>query len=322
MTNLQKTSEEFHWQGRIDAAEGDLARRWHQCVRTQRAEVTRPDIALIGFAVDEGVARNQGRIGAALGPNAIRRALSNMAWHHGENLVFDAGDVHCHEQDLATAQTNFGAQVRQLLASGFQAVGLGGGHEIAFASWQGIAAHLASSAKTPRIGIINFDAHFDLRIAEHASSGTPFKQIADDCAVRGWDFHYACLGVAQSANTQALFATAKALNVWWELDHAVQEVSVALQNKLAAFIAGNDYIYLSICLDVLPAAHAPGVSAPAGFGVPLAVLMALIAQIKASGKLLYCDIAELNPNFDIDQRTAKVAARLVWGLSMPCHSDF
>jgi formiminoglutamase len=318
MSNLQKTSEEFQWQGRIDATEGDLARRWHQCVSTQRAEIARPDTAILGFAVDEGVARNQGRIGAALGPSAIRRVLSNMAWHHGENRVFDAGDVHCHEQDLATAQSHFGACLQQLLASGFRPVGFGGGHEIAFASWQGIAAHLATLTQAPRIGVINFDAHFDLRIAERASSGTPFKQIADDCAARGWGFHYACLGVAQSANTQALFATASALKVWWELDQALQEISAAQLSQLSAFIAASDFIYLSICLDVLPAANAPGVSAPAAFGVPLAVLMALLSQVKASGKLLYSDIAELNPNFDIDQRTAKVAARLVWELTMPC----
>ena len=75
---------------------------------------------------------------------------------------------------------------------------------------------------------------------------------------------------------------------------------------------GVDWLYVSICLDVLPAAVAPGVSAPAGFGMPLAVLESLLKYLKQSGKVRYTDIVELNPKFDIDQRTAKVAARLVW----------
>ncbi len=76
---------------------------------------------------------------------------------------------------------------------------LGGGHEVAFGSWSGLNRHLAGKG---RVGIINFDAHFDLRMKqEQASSGTPFFQIAEQCAAQGTPFHYACLGVAETANT-------------------------------------------------------------------------------------------------------------------------
>ena len=80
---------------------------------------------------------------------------------------------------------------------------------------------------------------------------------------------------------------------------------------MAAFLAQVDALYLTIDLDVLPASVAPGVSAPAAYGVPLPVISAVCRQVAASGKLLHLDVAELNPEFDIDGRTAKVAARLV-----------
>lgn len=70
-------------------------------------------------------------------------------------------------------------------------------------------------------------------------------------------------------------------------------------------------IHLSIDLDVLPAATAPGVSAPAAYGVPLETIAAICEFLAASQKLTVVDIAELNPAHDIDSRTARVAARLV-----------
>ena len=59
---------------------------------------------------------------------------------------------------------------------------------------------------------------------------------------------------------------------------------------------------------------APGASAPAAYGVPMPVISAVCRQAAASGKLLDIDVAELNPDFDIDGRTAKVAARLITAL--------
>ncbi|MDO4241644.1 MAG: arginase family protein, partial [Microbacteriaceae bacterium] len=79
----------------------------------------------------------------------------------------------------------------------------------------------------------------------------------------------------------------------------------------AGFLAEIDILYLTIDLDVLPAGTAPGVSAPAPYGVPVEVINAVTKQAAASGKLVALDVAELCPRFDIDSRTAKTAARLV-----------
>jgi formiminoglutamase len=191
---------------------------------------------------------------------------------------------------------------------------LGGGHEVAFGSWSGLNRHLGGKG---RVGIINFDAHFDLRMKlEQASSGTPFFQIAEQCAAQGTPFTYACLGVAETANTAALFARAEALGVWHVLDEAMTQAALPeLLNGLDAFIARCDHLYLTIDLDVLPAAVMPGVSAPAARGVELAVIEPLIAHIRASGKLRLADLAEYNPSLDLDNRSARVAARLVHQLT-------
>ena len=72
------------WTGRVDAADGESGRRWHQVVRPVEA-ADGPGVVLLGFACDAGVRRNHGRPGAAEGPAALRRMLGNLAWHGGDD---------------------------------------------------------------------------------------------------------------------------------------------------------------------------------------------------------------------------------------------
>ncbi|APX92715.1 formimidoylglutamase [Halomonas sp. 1513] len=304
------------WAGREDPEADSL--RWHQAIQPLMPD-SPPGVALLGFACDAGVARNKGRIGAAKGPRALRRALAPLAWHR-QAPAYDAGDVSCHgDTDMEAAQARLAERLAALLASGQRPIALGGGHEIAFASWSGLARHLdASGADKPRVGIINLDAHLDLRDPAHVrSSGTPFAQIAEACEARGWPFRYACLGVSRAANTRALFNRARELGVLVREDRDFQPPRLdAIQRDLERFMARCDHLYLTIDLDVLPAAEAPGVSAPAARGVTLAQLEPLIEAVRDSGKLRLADLAELNPDHDIDQRTARSAARLIHQLTL------
>ena len=296
------------WHGRVDHDEGLSAKRWHQIVHPLPNNTThKPGILLLGFASDEGVRRNQGRIGAADGPLAIRRALANLAWH-GTHPVYDAGDVQCQDGDLETAQEQLATQITHGIALGHLPVVLGGGHETAYGHWLGLVqAHPKKS-----IGIINFDAHFDLRQTEEPSSGTPFAQIARACAQRSIDFNYLCMGIAEPSNTHALFEHAKRLGAEWRLDRDMTPWKIKeTQKQLAAFVAKVDAIYLTIDLDVLPASQMPAVSAPAAFGVDLHVIETLVRDVKSSGKMIGADVVEYNPRFDIDAHGAKIAARLV-----------
>ncbi|MDX1467115.1 MAG: formimidoylglutamase [Halomonas sp.] len=298
------------WQGRVDSEESGDSRRWHQMVRPV-AEAERPGRALLGFCSDAGVARNKGRVGASEGPLALRRQLANLAYHL-EAPLYDAGDVVCQGDELEEAQQAFAARVTGLLDRGHRVIGLGGGHEIAFASFSGLLAHARRQARMPRIGILNLDAHLDLRQAERASSGTPFRQCAELCEREGIEFRYTCLGVSRTGNTEALFERAEALGVEWVLDDACRSIaSPEVKGALDRLLARVDMVYLTICLDTLPGWIAPGVSAPAARGIEIAFVEDVIDYLAARTALPMVDVAELNPRLDTESRTARVAARLV-----------
>ena len=347
------------WQGRIDTEDGDAGMRFHQKVTLLNTDNPLPEqlinqagVVLLGFACDEGVKRNKGRVGAVQAPDLIRKALANTAWHHGclerPARLFDGGNIYCTDTDLASSQKELANHVEIALNKQNKVIVLGGGHEIAWGTFQGLAQHLqnvgmssdCSDIRTdvnkPKIGIINFDAHFDLRTYSPddqqypTSSGTPFNQIAQHCQQLGWDFNYACLGVSRASNTQALFTLADQLGVLYREDH--QLASYHLADRIAElneFIERVDYLYLTIDIDVFSACTAPGVSAPAARGVPFESVEALLqpifnAKSKVKGntknsaghcKLLVADLAEYNPNFDIDNQTARLAARLTWDIS-------
>lgn len=312
------------WQGRIDAVDGEAGRRWHQVVRDV-AQADRPGVALLGFACDAGVRRNAGRTGAAGGPVALRRQLANAAWHGAAaDALYDAGDVACNGDGLEAAQADYAQRAAALLHAGHRVIGLGGGHEIAWASYQALATALAGDDRLAALGIVNFDAHFDLRTpprAGYGSSGTPFRQIAEHRSAAGLPFRYLCLGVSEAANTPALYDTASRLGVRHVGDLDLQHGGDA-EVVLRDFVADCAAVYCTVCLDVLPAGVAPGVSAPAALGVPLARVIALLRSLRvacgegAGDRLVYADVAELNPAHDApDQRTARAAARIVYELA-------
>lgn len=306
---MRRAAARADWQGRVDAAEGGNARRWHQVV-TPRDIATAP-IALLGFACDAGVIRNHGRAGAAAGPGALRRALANATVHRVE-AVTDLGDVACVGDALEAAQAEYAAVAAQVIGAGRLPIGLGGGHEIAWASYCGLRDALQASDDSGAIGIVNFDAHFDLRAGGQATSGTPFRQILEDAAARGRRVEYRCLGISRYANTAALFDSARRLGVKWVEDVELRaDRFTELAQELKSFVAGVAHAYLTVCLDVLPAGTAPGVSAPAAIGVDAALVERLVGVVAGSGRLRVADIAELNPRYDIDGRTARTAARMV-----------
>lgn len=298
------------WTGRVDQADGPKALRWHQMVKPLASDGP-PGVVLIGFACDEGVRRNQGRVGAKDGPRAIRAALANMAWHH-DHPIYDAGDVRCDDGDLEGAQKRLAEVVASTIASGHLPLVLGGGHETAWGTFQGIVA----SRPTARVGVLNIDAHFDLRNDETANSGTPFSQIARWCWENDRDFYYMCAGIAAPSNTRALFERASELGVRWQLDSELDPWNLnELPQDLERFAQQVECLHLSIDLDVLPAAVMPAVSAPAARGVSQEVVSTLIGWIIRNVRVAAVDLVELNPQLDSDGRASRVAARLAWDIA-------
>ncbi|MCD0502383.1 formimidoylglutamase [Bordetella petrii] len=305
------------WRARDDSAERGDTRRLAHIATAASQGITAGDPVLIGFACDAGVARNQGRTGAAAAPEAIRRMMAGLPAHDYRRLV-DAGDVTCADGQLENAQDALAARVADTLAAGGRPLVLGGGHEVAWGSFQGLRRWLDGQGDTQPVLVLNLDAHFDLRTGRPASSGTPFDQIAEHCAAHGQAWQYACFGVSRLGNTAALYARAAAIGAVWVEDRDLQERHLdARLAELDRLLAAAGHVYLTIDIDVLPAGVAPGVSAPAPYGVPLPVVEEIALRVKRSGKLRLADLAECNPACDLDNRTARVAARLAWQLLSP-----
>ena len=306
MTNLSSPL----WLGKQDREATELALRWHNKV-TRLTPEDPPGTSLIGFPCDLGVRKSKGRHGAAKGPEAIRRALANLAWHL-DWPVYDAGNLDCEWFELAKAQQDLGKMVTTTLNQGHFPIILRGGQELAFGAYQGLANHLNPEQK---IGVINFDTHFDIRDDQDGgSSGSQFYQIMKHGAAQQRDVNYLCLGVSKISNSQALFARANEHQVQYKYDTELHWSNIeVIKAGLRSFISEVDAVYISIDLAVLPAYIAPGVSAPAAYGMPLELLEHLLLTIKknAKHKLKLADISEYNPNFDQDNRTANVAARLI-----------
>ena len=308
---IQTDQKAQRWSGRVDGSAVQHL-RWHQQIAAQNSQNLNDAVALIGFRSDAGVQRNQGRIGASDGPAALRAALSPMAIHKQRAMV-DLGDVVVEGDELESGQERLANAVAQTLGTGALPIVLGGGHETAYGTGLGLLQHLADDHST-RIGILNLDAHFDLRDEGQRTSGTPFLDLHQEMQEQGLEFHYAVLGISRPGNTAALFARADELGVPYLLDEHCEPEQIS--RFVAAFLERIDVLYLTIDLDVLPVSVAPGVSAPAGFGVPFERILAACRQVVASGKLAVADVVELNPRYDVDSRTARSAARLIYEIAL------
>ncbi|HDR2793810.1 MULTISPECIES: formimidoylglutamase [Enterobacter] len=308
MTLWRPVSEQV-WQGRDDSAEASNATRIFQTIRQQAQFAPESSgIALLGFGCDEGVKRNHGRPGAVQAPDVLRKALANMASHQGHERLVDMGTIDVEGEALEAAQRALSDAVTACQRAGMHTLVFGGGHETAWAHGRGVL----DAFPHERVAIINLDAHLDLRKAERATSGTPFRQLAHYCAEQSRAFQYACFGVSRAANTQALWDEAERLNVTLVEDlHFRRDALSALEEVLAR----ADNVYLTIDLDVLPAGEMPAVSAPAALGIPALDLLPVIERICRSGKLRAADLVEFNPHYDRDGQGAKLAARLAWQIA-------
>lgn len=310
------------WRGRVDSTENYDAFRWHQWVQpldltgSEPVELTdRLGFAFIGFCCDEGIRRNQGRPGAQNGPAAIRKEMSNLPCRFAkELLLFDAGNVVCQDGDLAASQATLGAAVKRIRQLGLFPLVLGGGHEVALGHYQGHRDFLLAQGDKPEIGIINFDAHFDLRpLPAGGSSGTMFRQIAEDTAQHKVPFRYLCLGIQEYSNTLELFKTAQTLGVSYVLERQMQPLNDNdVIEAIDAFLRQNKQVFVTICADVFSAAFAPGVSAIQPLGLNPEQVIKYLKYIIRSEKVVGFDIAEVSPRFDQDSATASLAKVLVF----------
>ena len=296
------------WQGRLDGEEL-LYHRLFQRVKEEHNydNISTGDFALHGFAVDEGVRRNKGRQGAKDAPDVIRKNMSNFPVILPDFSMLDFGNVTCEDGNLENTQNNLAKNVSKVLLKGGKSLVLGGGHEVTYAHYLGVKTAFPEQ----KIGIINIDAHFDNRQPEKGvgpSSGTGFWQIAQEGLI-----HSLHIGIQSNSNTLKLFDTAHQYGMKYILaDELFFENLSSIYQRIDELLNSVDYAYLTICMDVFNASVAPGVSAAAYNGIFAdTAFMHFYRHILKNKKLVALDVAEVNPSFDIQDRTARLAACLV-----------
>ena len=181
------------WTGRVDSVDDYDAFRWHQWVKPlDLNEDNKPfkgklAFGIVGFCSEQGVQRNKGRVGTALAPDFIRKQMSNLPCSFSEKVeIYDAGNILCQEISMEEGQRMLGEAVEKILDLNLFPIVLGGGHETTFGHFQGQFNSVKKKGKKPDIGIVNFDAHFDLRPYDNgSSSGSMFRQIYDICMDEG-----------------------------------------------------------------------------------------------------------------------------------------
>lgn len=296
------------WHGRADSLPFERffqkvqCHTWHELPSCH----SKNDVALIGFASDEGIRRNDGRIGAALAPDEIRQALGKLACHQSLNL-HDLGTIECKEHFLEEATEHFSHLIQNAHQQGYKTLVLGGGHEIALGHYLGL--HPVHSG----LGIINFDAHFDLRMPQNQqlTSGTSFWQIHQYLQEQHCPFQYCVLGIQPTANTHSLYQAAHEMTVPYLEAHQIQHSSLGkIQQWIKPFLDKVDKIYLTLCMDVFAQAYAPGVSAPQPLGLAPQEVLPFLRLIIESQKVVAIDIVETSPPLDSQQQTIKLAASL------------
>jgi formiminoglutamase len=291
------------WHGRTDSQDGAQGLRLHQQVKyldLGQGISKGSGYCLMGYAADEGVARNQGRVGSAFGPDSIRKFLASLP--KIDHAFFDAGEVYfdpkaqLKEPDPLSTQDLIAEKTAQLLKANYFPIWIGGGHEMAFGHYKGYTQYGIFPS------ILNIDAHFDLRKpAPLANSGTPFYQIAELNRNLGKPFNYFCAGIKRQANTQALFDRADEWNVSY--------TSGLNRDAVSRFFSDKQPIWLSVDMDSM---NLPGVSASNPLGFNLQEVIDFVVWLRRNFQIVGLEIAELNPHYDFDGITAKSAAWLLW----------
>lgn len=246
-------------------------------------------VALIGLADDLGVRMNRGRPGAAEGPYAFRSALARYGSLHpalGDlPVVYDVGDI-VPGMTLRETHQRVTRVAMSVLEKGLIPVGIGGGHDLTFALVRAV-----TTREPERLTGIYLDAHLDVRAEE--GSGMVFRRLIEECGVR----RLHVFGLDPYVNSTEHRA--------WFVSHGGVEGGFGWDGEWPA-----GPLFMSLDLDVIDQAHAPGVSAmnPAGWSPQRAELW---AQAAGRHPRVRCfDLMELAPRLDESGRTARLAARL------------
>ncbi len=279
--------------------------RLGQAVDSDPAQYEAAHVVILGCPQDEGVRRNGGRLGAALAPTEIRRAFYRLAVNGLADLhLFDLGDTRI-LPTLEETHAMHEAIVRRLLADGKTVVTLGGGNDLAYPD---VAA--LSDVTSGDLLAFNVDTHYDVRADQPRNSGTPYRQLLDEGLLQPHRFFE--LGQQPFANSAVYrqYLADKGVCCW-----SLRELREAgLASVIEGALAGSDAsaVFWGLDMDVVRVADAPGVSAPNPVGMTGDEFCQIAEIAGAEPRTRLVELTEVNPIYDVDGRTARLAAIAIY----------
>lgn len=263
---------------------------------------------ILGFPSDEGVRRNGGRPGAAQAPDAIRNALYRFtpdarcypAFVDILEHTLDLGNLVV-DGEMEANQQRLGEALKPLLKAGVVPIILGGGHETSFGHFLGYVEARQS------IAILNWDAHADVRPLreERGHSGSPFRQALEHAS--GLCQGYTVAGVLPHSfsRSHAAYMEQQGARYIWSDELSGQAVKTLYEVE-------ERRLMITFDIDAVRQECAPGVSAPAVYGMPQRVWLEAAYQAGRCPRVTSVDLVEMNPEHDVDRRTARLAALTIW----------
>jgi formimidoylglutamase len=258
------------------------------------------DAVLVGEPYDGAVI---GRRGAREGPAALREALAGTKTHHFESgpieSVGDLGDVELPDGDVDIVQETVREVTREIHATDTLPIFLGGDNSLTYPN----AAPLLSDS----LGVISFDAHLDCReVRGEPTSGTPYRQLHES----GLDA-FAVVGARHFETSTAYAEYVREQDGEIVTSEAVGDVPEDAAESALDAMAGVDAVYVSLDLDVLDAAAAPGVSAPTPGGVSARELFRMLRTVATDDRVAGFEVVECAPPLDSDGRTTAAGTRAI-----------
>ncbi len=272
-------------------------------------QVGRADIAVVGIPFDSGTSY---RPGARFGPAHVRQSSRLLRPYNpalavspfAARQVVDAGDITCNPFDILEAIGQIEAGARRLVELGARLVSIGGDHTIALPLLR------TMHAQHGPVALLHFDAHLDTWDAYFNAPythGTPFRRATEE----------GLLDLAHSVHVgiRGPLFTADDLGDGFLTLHCTEFETLGLAAAIDRMLArlGDAPVYVSVDIDVLDPAHAPGTGTPEAGGMTSRELLAMLRAL-AGHHVVSADVVEVAPAYDHAEITGIAAAHVAYEL--------